>query len=76
MSDDKTTRADMSAPSRCSPAAKQAGDAAHPGRSTDAPACVHDYGGSRWVKHGIGWAVEEHCSRCGHREYSHYVGVM
>ena len=36
MSDDNTTRADMSAPSRCSPAAQQAGDAAYPGRSPDA----------------------------------------
>jgi hypothetical protein len=37
--------------------------------------CKHEFDGGCWVKFGDGWAVVQVCHKCGHREYSHHVGV-
>jgi hypothetical protein len=44
-------------------------------RRPDIVPCQHEYDGSYWIKYGFGWCIEQHCSKCGHREHSHFVGV-
>ncbi len=43
--------------------------------SSSSDPCQHDYDGSYWIKYGLGWCIEQCCSKCGHREHSHFVGV-
>lgn len=43
--------------------------------SSEVEQCRHEYDGSYWIKYGFGWCIEQCCSKCGHREHSHFVGV-